>query len=783
MTQVINVFRVAGLEALSAEYRIADILGLDREQSDYFRSTDRLMALSRTLRRPVSFLEFAGKPCIVCPEDTLLPTTLDLGTRILSLQPRQQTVRIDFSRRSEFDPIRLNIVRYAIETHLRAQRAFWQPSAGHAFFQRDPARTEKDVGLYFGTRVRPLVLPDDTIGVCVDKRSCLVSVRSLPKHLGRENFDDRWKGQRCVYRYGDDWFQIRCDMLAQQPVSKHPIREREGLTNLLKWLHEHIDKPIPKNVANLDPDGSVIVYRNKRGEERAAPTELCFPVRDTEDLRHTELGRATIVEPVERMAWSRRFVEENLTSIRAGGTTIRTDPNPVHVTRRVFPVPDLEFGGGVTLTTHRSAGARHVHLSELGAARLRLLQDPSAGPVVTVPFDRQYLILPQSASASFGSAFEADLRAAVDSLHPHGRYAPVVITYDDASRRTFVEQAKAIRAALDKVTLAGFAVVMIHRCRTRRRSEDALAAYVLRSFREERDTIASVVHYDTAERLYESRSNGAAARRYRIREDQRARASGYFRNVALNKVLLTNQVWPFRLAQPLHADVTIGIDVKNNACCLLCVGGHGARVFSLVRISKQKEQLNAAQLCGYLYEIIGREARQATDPIRHVVLHRDGRAWPTEITGARRAIETLRSDGIVADDATLTMLEMHKHASVPLRIYDWERQQRTVRKSSIGQAFVTGPNEAFLCNTGWPFRRPGTPLPLQLVRAAGTLPIEHCAEDVFWLSNLAWTRPEDCSRYPVTLRLADRFLADEASEYDEDELAFGTGTDLLEESA
>jgi len=39
MTQVINVFRIMGLEVLSAEYRIADVLGLDRDQSDYFRST------------------------------------------------------------------------------------------------------------------------------------------------------------------------------------------------------------------------------------------------------------------------------------------------------------------------------------------------------------------------------------------------------------------------------------------------------------------------------------------------------------------------------------------------------------------------------------------------------------------------------------------------------------------------------------------------------------------------------------------------------------------------
>jgi len=39
---------------------------------------------------------------------------------------------------------------------------------------------------------------------------------------------------------------------------------------------------------------------------------------------------------------------------------------------------------------------------------------------------------------------------------------------------------------------------------------------------------------------------------------------------------------------------------------------------------------------------------------------------------------------------------------------------------------------------------------------------------------LAWTRPEDCSRYPVTLKLTDRWLGEEASEFDEEALIYET---------
>lgn len=46
-------------------------------------------------------------------------------------------------------------------------------------------------------------------------------------------------------------------------------------------------------------------------------------------------------------------------------------------------------------------------------------------------------------------------------------------------------------------------------------------------------------------------------------------------------------------------------------------------------------------------------------------------------------------------------------------------------------------------------------------------------EDVFYLSNLTWTKPNDCSRDPITIRLTDRFLKDEATAYDAESLEYG----------
>jgi hypothetical protein len=56
------------------------------------------------------------------------------------------------------------------------------------------------------------------------------------------------------------------------------------------------------------------------------------------------------------------------------------------------------------------------------------------------------------------------------------------------------------------------------------------------------------------------------------------------------------------------------------------------------------------------------------------------------------------------------------------------------------------------------------------VHVEGPLPIEKCLEDIYCLSALALTKPDDCTRYPITTKLNDRFLGEEATDYDSDAL-------------
>ncbi|WFU42730.1 hypothetical protein QA640_09845 [Bradyrhizobium sp. CB82] len=160
------------------------------------------------------------------------------------------------------------------------------------------------------------------------------------------------------------------------------------------------------------------------------------------------------------------------------------------------------------------------------------------------------------------------------------------------------------------------------------------------------------------------------------------------------------------------------------------------------------------------------------------MIHRDGRSFPEERLGARAACDALRLEGVLRDDATLTVVEIHKTSPSPLRFFDVQRRdgREIVGNPPIGLHYVSG-QDGYLATTGMPFRRPGTSRPLHVRHVEGPLSLVQCMEDIFRLSNLTWSRPEDCLRLPITIKLTDRVLGEDATDYDEDLLRFGEGSE------
>jgi hypothetical protein len=373
--------------------------------------------------------------------------------------------------------------------------------------------------------------------------------------------------------------------------------------------------------------------------------------------------------------------------------------------------------------------------------------------------------------------FARDLTYVVNELYPEGGgYDPDIVTYNDRRPRTYRDQGKAIVESLNGHFLeSAYAMVMVHSTTDRHlREHDVLAAMVIRELRK-RDIFAAVNHSAMGERCYVMVPDKRGTPHYETRRQQRGRFSGYLRNVALNKILLTNEFWPFVLASPTHADVTIGIDVKNQTAGFTIIGKRGSFVRTVCQESRQREKLLKPQVMTHLMELLRAEGRRYGNPLKAVVIHRDGRCWQSEIDGATEAIARLKNEGVVAHDGALSILEISKTAPVRLRLFEVHRTNTKspyVANPQVGKYVLINRLEGFVCTTGRAFPRQGTVQPLHVRCVLDGLPLEQALEDVYALSNLAWTRPEDCSRYPITLRLTDRRLGEDASEFDQEALRY-----------
>ncbi len=93
-----------------------------------------------------------------------------------------------------------------------------------------------------------------------------------------------------------------------------------------------------------------------------------------------------------------------------------------------------------------------------------------------------------------------------------------------------------------------------------------------------------------------------------------------------------------------------------------------------------------------------------------------------------------------------------------------------MQNPQVGQYFIPMSSEGYLVATGPPFDREGTVLPLHVRKLEGPLSMDQILEDIYRLTTLTWSRPEDCTRYPITIKLNDRRLFEDAGQYDETEI-------------
>ena len=776
-----NIYSIDNLQHLAATYRLSKILGLSTDHSQYYRN--RQILINRLSRRPghkspVTVVELDGAPYLVLPENVPLPESPYMGIgQSIYFGDLSDSMMLDFANPDlAARSICQRFLDFSLQGELWRHQGLWQPSAGAPFFNKAPTEIfDREIAMYRGFSARAIALPHGGFGIAIDIRHRFLRARPLPEKPGPFDRKD-CVNRKLTYRMGHQWYDIKSlamhDLSVTEVQFPHPATKRR--ISLLDYLLETARKPLPEDLAALSADAGVLLYK-QNGMNRFAPAALCYPIEDTETGRAARHHRRTILNPGERRDCIERIRRDHFGKIQYGSVPLQVSQRPITVRRKQFQVPAVEFGHGKKLGLHNAPGVEQTKLSRLGARRQALLRDPKAGVFEKKAFDRQYYVVPDSVMASYGPALVEDLKRAVAMIYPAGGdYAPEIVTYPDRGPKTFVEQGDRILEAVKKRCRSGYALVMVHETGRRvARQHDRLAAMVIGELRN-LDAYAAVHHTTTPKRCYELAHDAAGEPFYRVAPAKGGLLAAYLRSVVLNKVLLPNECWPFVLAEADTGTVTIGMDVKSHVAGFTFVYDGGRRLHSEFEHSRQPERQDAAQVDRILQENLQKEFEYSRVPLKNVVVHRDGMLFDQEARGIRRAVSALKLTGVLAQDVNINLLEIRKTSRVPLRLFDRARGRDGKRfwaNPRIGSYLLLPDDIAYLSTTGYPFKRPGTANPLQVHQVSGDRAFWAVLEELYRLTHLTWTKPDDCSRVPITLRLTDIRLSEEASEYSVEEIA------------
>ena len=801
MRKETNVFPINNLGSLSANYRLFEIVGLRSTGDEYDANIQYITKkLSFSLRHPVIVIHRDGKPYLVVKDEAeaigAIPSEGFEAKRgeFAYFKDIEETRYIDFESTDESEKqIILRFLQFDLSGEIRKDDRLWQPRTGDAFFSKEDHSKDGDkVVIYNGFYARIVELPGGGYGVAVDITKKYLAKRSLRARLSLDEFN-RLKRQKkkLIYKYGKTWFEIRPDELSPVDISKYKFKRPSDTTSLtlLEDIKQVYNGTMPPHLAKLPDSASVLVYRNRNGDmqSKGAPAAMCYVTFDTEDYEVKKLHRNSIIAPFKRRRLSRMAVKKYFGKLKFGTTPIKFDLEPVTLELDVFKMPDLEFNNDVILGCEHTERANiEVKKREIGEHRKRLLTTDNVGVFTNGIFERQYIVIPESIYNSFANEtyFLRDLSAVVDQMHPTDTsWKPIVVPYDDRNEQNALEIGFEIINALGKnisMNNRSYAVVILPSHMQRdKRMHDETAALVVSEALNEYNVMASIMHTKTLEMCFSHRDvNGEAE--YFIKHDRdnkfKRLYERYLFGVALNQVLLNNERWPFILAEPLHADLVIGIDVKEHVAGFTFIDKHSKNILTTWDKSQNKEKLTKDQVHRILVQHIKTFAEDATEELKNITFHRDGRIFRSEVDGISEAIRHLKGEGLLAESLEVSIVEIPKSSKISFRIFEVQEEydvlatfkdNHKVKNPSVGTYVIMNSNEGYVCTTGKEFRRNGTSKPLFVKYFEGAMSFEHIMEDIYRLSCLTYTKPDDCARNPITISMTDRRINLMGSKYDE----------------
>lgn len=214
-----------------------------------------------------------------------------------------------------------------------------------------------------------------------------------------------------------------------------------------------------------------------------------------------------------------------------------------------------------------------------------------------------------------------------------------------------------------------------------------------------------------------------------------------------------------------HLAIDVGRDRRYFALSLLIL--HPSfRIRTVVenKYDHRFETINETVLRKEIVKLFEKAAEWSDfQPLRSVLVLRDGRKCGSELDGINKAVEMLVANGLLVEGVEIDVVDFHKSLKKKIRL--WERTQRNrVQQGLEGEAIRIDKRTVILITTGSPTLRQGTAVPIMLEGQNANIDMARVAKAVYASTHLNFSNPRVAQRLPLELKRTDDELENRDSQ-------------------
>jgi hypothetical protein len=653
------------------------------------------------------------------------------------------------------------LVERAFLVHLSSVTKLWRLDSPRKWLERNPFVCRQDIEAYRRFEISALLVDGVGMSISVDISTAFLGTRTLDYYFAgglssqemnrrQELFGrltSRQKGQKgtLVYRVASTtrvcYFE-KCS--SGQTCGRTPEIKINGQT--YASLFDYYAQRYPEAKVGQD-ERAVLVSFQGLGQPVWVAARL-LQVRVMNDSLPDSLSSVDKIAPPERVRMIEQFWAA-LGEAPLGKAPITLIPGFWRPSsERVISVrlPELEFAGGKVLSSPARADASEykMHFRQRG----EMLE--SAG----------VYHLPMATDRTIHCAYPSDVSEEA-ATQLSGDVARAVSKWTKVPFKTNLVMYNALTDATTRLRSSGPAGTVLFVL-----DESPAAyydsAYHLAGWRVKRVTEASLRRHFKylQEGVRDKRTNEMNLRKGWQKWD---------RYVQMNALGVLQQMdgIPYRIPSIGEFEAQLAIDVgydrRHVAMSLLVARGKtlnpSFRIVTEVhaKTDHKLETINPTILADMVLQVFGRVFRGKFDPLRSLLVVRDGEFRGQEKTGVYQALLRLKEKGFLALDASSSLAELHKASQKNIRIWERESEARIVNPLECQAVMLSG-NLGVLATTGEGTLNQGTAEPMIISCDGPSELLPKVIEAMATGAQLNWGSPGVAQRLPIVFKRTDEEL-------------------------